>query len=77
MSHESHTTINVAKLGAERARARFSAGYEHFFRVQINSHPEFPEVVNVLRELMAKFPEPQYQIDVTYWECRGFPVKTK
>ena len=68
MSIESHTVINVAKMTKTLSGTRFV----HFFRVSIESAPQFCKAQ--INELVKKFPAPKYEVSVTYWDVNGRDV---
>lgn len=72
---QSHYEINIAK--AHPTRKAFGGGpaYEHFARVQL-PHMKAHEAYAVAdaADFARRFPAPDFNVSMTYWEGRGFGV---
>lgn len=70
---ESFFSINVATLAGKNYDK--TDRYEHYFKVDIKGHHKnYCNVEEVHADLVAKFPAPEYKIDVTFWDAKGKTV---
>lgn len=60
--------INVARKGKD-------GRYRHLFATDIRSIPTESRAKELYKMFKEKFPEPEYDITVTYLETIGHPVK--
>ena len=63
--------INIAKLNK---RIGANGRYEHYFATAERSITSKEQLKSVYAELRKAFPEPEFKINVTYWEKIGQPV---
>ncbi|UTC29818.1 hypothetical protein BAJUN_01880 [Bajunvirus bajun] len=65
---QDHYAINVAK---DNGRKAYGGGrsYSHFFRAEVRDTVPAKEAAAAIR---AAFPEPEYKVDVTLWQGRGY-----
>jgi hypothetical protein len=67
---QSHYRINIAKLdgGYRTGGGQQVDTYKHYFATDITSEDKAKEV---FADLKKKYPEPEYNITVSYWDIGG------
>lgn len=69
-----HYEINVSKLTLDAMRPNASPSYKHLFATAPRSCPDKWECRKVYDELKARFPEPEFQIKIIFYENSGVYV---
>lgn len=64
---QSHYVINVSKLNPEARWGR----YNHLFATAEHSCVTREAMQRAYEEIRARFPEPEFHVEVTYWSAQG------
>lgn len=70
---EDHYEINVA-IAVFPTAPHQKVHYEHLFATAPRSCRTKRDYQRVLKQLVAKFPYPDYKVEATKWEGRGYKV---
>lgn len=74
MSHESHFEVNVAKATGTRwdSHKGSVATFTHHFKADVGTDQQ--RAVARAQDIAARFPAPEFKVELTYWESRGHDI---
>lgn len=71
---ESHYVLNIAVL--QKSPFDGVMRYAHYARVRLpHSKADESGAIYTANEFKHRFPEPDFKLDLTYWQGTGYPVE--